>query len=108
MKQVLVVALWATAWCAPQSRGQGAAVASEVIPVKYVLASDIGTILSQLGTNHIGGAPYGVRERLQQILDVGSLENQLERLGPVRVIADERRNALLVRATRHARSAMRW
>jgi general secretion pathway protein D len=72
---------------------------SEVIPIKYALAADIAAVLNGSNSDSKAAASNRLNERVQYTLDAKAVREEIEGLGPRKVIGDERSNALLVYAS---------
>jgi general secretion pathway protein D len=66
---------------------------SEVIPIKYALASDVGMTLNAQRSGHAGN---WVNRTLVTTAEITNLYAQVQALGPKRITSDERSNSLLV------------
>ena len=84
-----------------------AALVSEIIPIKYALASEIALVINSLKTNSASapsaasgpGAISSFSQRLQRAISQEAASGGALELKEAKIIADERTNSLLISAT---------
>src|SRR5712675_2478440 len=79
---------------------------SEIIPIKYAKASDLGTLL--VATNNMRSAIFaGFTKHRSELVGDNAIELKLVKMGWRQVVADERSNSLYIRATRRDMIALK-
>jgi len=86
-------ATWLLAW--HDAEAEGARPESRIIPIKYARAEEIASVLN--GSNAVAAS---FKNRLQMTVNLGALDAEIKNLGLRKVTVDERRNSLLVGASR--------
>jgi type II secretory pathway component GspD/PulD (secretin) len=79
---------------------------SEIIPIKYAKASDLGALI--VATNNMRSAIFaGFTKHHSELVGDNAIELKLVKMGSRQVAADERNNSLYIRATRRDMIALK-